>query len=48
MQRKLIKKQPDTISVIDHENCNEVSETVDKYFVTSSYKKVINLFGQSK
>jgi superfamily II DNA or RNA helicase len=36
------------INVIDHEICDEVSETDDEHFLTSSYEKVVNIFGQFK
>jgi superfamily II DNA or RNA helicase len=34
------------INVMDHEICGEVSETDDDHFLTSSYEKVVNIFGQ--
>jgi superfamily II DNA or RNA helicase len=36
------------INVMDHEICDEVSETDDEHFLTSSYEKVVNIFGQFK
>jgi superfamily II DNA or RNA helicase len=36
------------INVMDHEVCDEVSETYDEHFLTSSYEKVVNIFGQFK
>jgi hypothetical protein len=33
---------------MDHEICDEVSETDDEHFLTSSYEKVVNIFGQFK
>ena len=36
------------INVMDHEICDEVSETNDEHFLTSSYEKVVNIFGQFK
>jgi superfamily II DNA or RNA helicase len=34
------------INVMDHKICSEVSETDDEHFLTSSYEKVVNIFGQ--
>jgi superfamily II DNA or RNA helicase len=36
------------INVMDHETCDIVSEKVDEHFLTSSYEKVVNIFGQFK
>jgi superfamily II DNA or RNA helicase len=36
------------INVMDHEICDEISETDDAHFLTSSYEKVVNIFGQFK
>ena len=36
------------INVMDHEICDEVSETDDEHFLTSSYEKEVNIFGQFK
>jgi len=45
---KLDLKFSEFINVMDHEICDEVSETDDKHFLTSSYEKVVNIFGQFK
>jgi superfamily II DNA or RNA helicase len=36
------------INVMDHEIYDEISETDDAHFLTSSYEKVVNIFGQFK
>jgi superfamily II DNA or RNA helicase len=36
------------INVMDHEIGDEVSKTDDEHFLTSSYEKVVNIFGQFK
>jgi len=36
------------INVMDHEVCDVFSETDDEHFLTSSYEKVVNIFGQFK
>jgi len=36
------------INLVDHEICDEVNETDDEHFLTSSYEKVVNIFGQFK
>ncbi len=41
-------KLSEFISVIDHEVFDELSETADEHFLTSSYEKVVNIFGQFK
>jgi superfamily II DNA or RNA helicase len=45
---KLDLKFSKFINVMDHEICDEVSETDDDHFLTSSYEKVVNIFGQFK
>jgi hypothetical protein len=35
-------------NMIVHEVFDEISETMDKHFLTSSYEKVVNIFGQFK
>jgi superfamily II DNA or RNA helicase len=45
---KLDLKFSKFINVMDHEICDEVSETDDEHFLTSSYEKVVNIFGQFK
>jgi len=45
---KLELKFSQFINVMDHEICDEVRETDDEHFLTSSYEKVVNIFGQFK
>jgi superfamily II DNA or RNA helicase len=45
---KINLKLSEFIHVIDNEMSDEVSETADEHFLTSSYEKVVNIFGQFK
>jgi superfamily II DNA or RNA helicase len=45
---KLDIKFSNFINMMDHEICDEVSEIDDEHFLTSSYEKVVNIFGQFK
>ena len=45
---KLDLKFSEFINVMDHEICDEIRETDDEHFLTSSYEKVVNIFGQFK
>jgi len=45
---KLDLKFSKFINVMDHEICDEVNEIADEHFLTSSYEKVVNIFGQFK